>query len=238
MTDTTELPRRIEYRRLSEVLPADRNPKTHADDEIQASIQRHGFTEPVFEDGRTGKLVAGHGRLENLVLLAQAGHAVPDGIVAADDGEWMLPVVVGWSSDDDTEAEDYLSLTNRIVELGGWDPVLVAEMYADPDRDLDGTGWTIESIDDLVASFDDEVVLPDEGTDADHADLPPARKGEAPPPRNAQGMRELVLVFQVPQHTEALEHIAVLRRLTNEQVTPLIILNALRQARTAAEAES
>ncbi len=133
---TDELPRRIEYRPLSEVLPADRNPKEHDDAAIQASFQRHGFTEPVFEDGRTGKLVAGHGRLENLVLLHEAGHAMPEGIVAADDGEWMLPVVVGWSSADDAEAEDYVSVSNRLVELGGWNPQLLAEMYADPDRDI------------------------------------------------------------------------------------------------------
>lgn len=237
MTDAP-LPRQIEYRRLSDVLPADRNPKEHDDAAIQASIERHGFTEPVFEDGRTGKLVAGHGRLENLVLMRDAGHHMPEGIVADDDGEWMLPVVIGWSSADDEEAEDYVSVSNRLVELGGWDAQLLAEMYADPDRDLDGTGWTRESIDDLVASIDGEVVLPDEGTDADFADLPPARKGAPPPPRTAQGMRELVLVFQVPQHAEATEYITRLRRLWNEQVTPLVILRALRDAAERAEAEA
>ena len=62
---------KLEYLKLDEILPADANPKDHDIGEIYMSIKRFGFTEPPVRNETTGKLVAGHGRLETLKQLSK-----------------------------------------------------------------------------------------------------------------------------------------------------------------------
>jgi ParB-like chromosome segregation protein Spo0J len=56
----------IDYVPLDEIAEAHRNPKLHDRRGIRASVTRFGFVEPITIDERTGRLVAGHGRLEQL----------------------------------------------------------------------------------------------------------------------------------------------------------------------------
>lgn len=141
----------IEYMPLGELKPAKRNPKLHAVEDLDASIGRFGFTEPILMDERTGRLVAGHGRLEALKRAEKKGGEPPPG-VATRDNVWMVPVVRGWSSADDKEAEAYLLSSNRLVEVGGWDDEQLAEILqgiaeAGP---LDGIGWTPAEVEKIL----------------------------------------------------------------------------------------
>ncbi len=152
--------RRIEYVLLRDVKPAKRNPKNHDDDALDASIDRFGYTEPTLLDERTGRLVAGHGRLERLLARQAAGDDPPDGIVATRDG-WKIPVVRGWSSKNDREAEAYLIASNRLVETGGWDLGDLSDLLADVADStgvLDGIGFDTADLnrmlDDLHGSVD------------------------------------------------------------------------------------
>lgn len=112
--------RRIEYIPLDEVEPATRNPRRHGIDGIRASIARFGFATPALRDERTGRLVAGHGRTLALAAMRQAGEDAPAG-VKVDDGRWLVPVICGWESRSDAEADAYLVADNRHTELAGWD---------------------------------------------------------------------------------------------------------------------
>lgn len=113
--------RTTEYRRLDKVVPADANPKGHNIPAIRESINRRGFVDGLIEDGRTGKLVGGHGRLIALSEMAAADEDPPDGIRPdPGDGEWLVPVQVGWASRSDAEARAMLVALNRTAELGGW----------------------------------------------------------------------------------------------------------------------
>lgn len=147
---------RIEYVALAGVKPAKRNPKGHDDDLLDESLDRFGYVEPVLMDERTGRLVAGHGRLGRLKAREKSGAAAPAGIVAGRDG-WKLPVVRGWSSADDAEAEAYLIASNRLVEAGGWaDGETLAAMLqsiAGSDAALSGVGYTPEQLGDLLAGL-------------------------------------------------------------------------------------
>jgi hypothetical protein len=108
--------------RLSEVRAAVRNPKGHDDDGIRGSIERHGIAELPLIDERTGRLVAGHGRIKQLTAMSAAGQDPPDGVdVDPDSGEWLVPVTRGWSSRSDAEAEAYLVASNKLTMNGGWD---------------------------------------------------------------------------------------------------------------------
>lgn len=123
--------RYIDYLPLAEIAGAPRNPKGHDEAGIRASIEEFGFVEPIVRDERTGRLVAGHGRLERLRAMYAAKSrrkTPPDGVKLAGDGGWLIPVNRGWSSTDDAHAEAYVVAANRLVERGGWDNLGLAEI--------------------------------------------------------------------------------------------------------------
>lgn len=117
---TMKSERRIEMVPLDKILPAKKNPKTHDLPSIMASMALNGFGEAPMVDGRTGRLVAGHGRVEALQALAKEKKPPPRGVVEAK-GKWLVPIQTGWESRNDAEASAYIIASNRITELGGWD---------------------------------------------------------------------------------------------------------------------
>jgi hypothetical protein len=159
--------RRVEYVPLGDLAamrdPA--NPKGHDLDSIVASIQRFGFTVPVVVDERTGRLAAGHGRVEALEVLCAADPATPpDGVHRDGDRGWLVPAVRGWSSRDDAEARAFLVADNRLTEAGGWDDAALAALL----RDLAASGVDVRtgvgfSDDDLAALLDAPTFAPDPG---------------------------------------------------------------------------
>lgn len=145
----------IEYMPLDDVARAPRNPKGHATEDIEASFKRFGFVEPITMDDRTGRLVSGHGRLDELTRARDAGETPPDGIDVDEDGAWLAPVVRGWDSRSDDDADAYLVAANFIGEKGGWDQPGLADLLVDlRSRDsLVGTGYDADRLDNLLASL-------------------------------------------------------------------------------------
>ncbi len=152
MSDPSPTDRHVVYVPLDDVRPADRNPKRHDHATLAASVRRFGFVEPMVRDERTGRLVAGHGRLDELRMArARAPQSPPDG-VRIEAGAWLVPVLAGWSSRNDSEAEAYLVASNRTVEAGGWDETVLTDLLSDleplgPDA-FEGIGY---SLDDALA---------------------------------------------------------------------------------------
>lgn len=147
-------PRWIEYVPLDELTGAQRNPKGHDLRGIRQSMKRHGYIEPIVHDGRTDRIISGHGRLESLVEQRAAGSAPPEGIVVDDDGRWCAPVVHGWSSANDIEAEAALVGVNELTISGGWtDPQQLIAMLQDvhANAGLAGTGYTPTTLDKLLS---------------------------------------------------------------------------------------
>ena len=105
------LPRSLVYMRLGDIASADRNPKEHDFAVLREAIGTLGFINPALYDERTEQLVAGHGRLEMLLIASENPEVfdeVPEGIVVDGFGEWMMPVIRGWASADDAEADRVL----------------------------------------------------------------------------------------------------------------------------------
>jgi DNA modification methylase len=150
------------YVPLRQVVPAVRNPKAHDKAGITRSIQRFGFAEPVLMDERTGRLIAGHGRTEVLADMRDGGDEPPAGIRLDGDGDWLVPVVHGWSSRSDVEAEALLVADNRLTELGGWDD-----------------GALLAILDELAASDPDLVAIAGYSTDDHQALMAGLRTGAA-----------------------------------------------------------
>lgn len=141
--------RKLTYMAVDELVAAEHNPKGHDDATLDASVTRFGYVEPVVLDERTGRLVAGHGRVDSVKRARQAGGEPPEGITVVK-GEWRIPVLRGWASRDDAEAQAYLLASNRITELGGWNERDLAVALESLEGQLDGVGWDLDGIDALL----------------------------------------------------------------------------------------
>jgi ParB-like chromosome segregation protein Spo0J len=86
-TGTVSPSLKVEYRDLDLLIPYERNPRTHSEEQIAqiaASIKEFGFTNPVLVDGENG-VIAGHGRLAaarslglKTVPCIELGHLTPE----------------------------------------------------------------------------------------------------------------------------------------------------------------
>lgn len=166
MTDTQARPPRwTAYMPLTDVLRAPRNPKNHATHILRASMERFGVVELPALDERTGRLVAGHGRLDEWSTAHAEGRTPPDGVqLDAETGEWLVPVSRGWASGDDAEAEGYLITSNQSVILGGWDEHGLDTMLADIAREdfqlAQITGTSAGELEALLEASEPEQALP------------------------------------------------------------------------------
>lgn len=160
MTDSL----RIEFLPLSSLQSAKRNPKKHAKAQIAESFARFGAVEPPALDGRTGRLVAGHGRIETLREMKAAEREPPAGVRVDDSGDWLVPVLAGWSSTNDADAAAYLLASNKLTALGGWEETELGAMLrelADADA-LTGVGFSDKELRKMLAEVVEEPDEPDE----------------------------------------------------------------------------
>src|SRR2546428_13544101 len=111
---------RVEYLPLSGLKPATRNPKSHQVQTVLASMERFGYVAPMILDERSGRLVAGHGRLESLKRAKLAGQKPPDRIGIAG-AEWLVPGVRGVAFAEDRQAQGSMLAGNQQTIFGGCD---------------------------------------------------------------------------------------------------------------------
>lgn len=151
----------VEYLPLSQIVGADINPKDHDIGQIYQSIKRFGFTQPIMMNENTGKLLAGHGRLQTLQQMKQGGEKIPNRIKEKD-GEWLVPVLKGISFEDDMEAQAYLIADNRLTELGGWNTgelVDALQELVEGGFSLDGVGYDFDDLETMVTQIDDSGIF-------------------------------------------------------------------------------
>lgn len=147
---------RIELVSLEALERWPRNPKRHDEGALTESMERFGFVAPIIVDERTGKIVAGHGRLDVLLAMRKEGKERPARIGLGPLGEWMVPVLRGIHFKSMREAEAYVVADNRQVELGGWDDSMLAGILKELDADggLAGVGWSADDLDTLVRTLE------------------------------------------------------------------------------------
>ncbi|WP_158884041.1 hypothetical protein [Amycolatopsis anabasis] len=157
--------RYVEYVPIADIEAAPRNPKGHDTVGIGRSIGHFGLAELPLIDERTGRLVAGHGRHEQLLAWAAEGRDAPEGVRVDEDGQWLMPVIRGWSSRSDDDAEAYLIASNQLTVKGGWDDHLLAEVLHDlgEAQMLDLTGYEADDL----AALEDTLTASSEESDDD-----------------------------------------------------------------------
>lgn len=113
--------RELFYIRLDELI--DRfHPDNHKDHDIGQmvmSLVEFGFVETPVIDYSSGKLAAGHGRVEALWHMMKAGYEPPDGVIPDKDGMWTIPVIEGVELGSQEHTRAYLVASHRIAVLGG-----------------------------------------------------------------------------------------------------------------------
>ena len=154
------------YIDIYDAIPNERNSKDHDVGVLCESMIRFGFTQPVLINESDNKILAGHGRIKALQQLHNQGYDAPKRIDVAFDIEddkiqtWYVPCYY-INIKDKAEAEAYLIADNRLTEIGGWlDDKLVDSLknVLDETGSLDGTGWDLEDLDDIVKELDEPLI--------------------------------------------------------------------------------
>ena len=138
MTEPQDLS--IEYIPLHELRKMERNPKLHSPD-IEESYEKYGYVDPVIIDEGSGKLVAGHGRVERLEIMQEEGKGPPERIKMDSTGAWLVPVIRGVTFESQDQAEEYGVTSNALVIAGGFNEAeleaLIEEAGMDPILGMD-----------------------------------------------------------------------------------------------------
>lgn len=130
----------LEYTELSVLSKFPRNPRGHDLAALGEAFDDRGFVTPLLMDETSGYLVEGHGRIEKLEKMREAG-SPPPARVEDRDGKWYVPVIRGIGFEDMDQARRHLLGANRIGE-GLWDNRLTADMLGKlGDDGLVGTGF-------------------------------------------------------------------------------------------------
>lgn len=213
-------PRRLEYVPLDDLVPATRNAKAHDADAIAGPIGQFGFMDMPIIDERTGRLVGGHGRREDLLRRRDAGESAPEGCVVQD-GVWLVPVVRGWASRSDADADAAALALNRAGERGGWDQSMLDEILGDLARtDFDlaqVAGWDSDALEAILAADEQPVEHGDvPSTDAAYSEDPEAEAARQArfddfEVKAAKGLVEMILVFTEDERAEVGRLLAALR---------------------------
>jgi hypothetical protein len=228
----------IEYRPTGAVLPALANPKRHSLPELRASYRRFGFAESIIEDGRTGRLVAGHGRLETLVAMQLDGEDAPGGI-RVNGLDWLVPVQVGWASKDDAEALAFLLAANRLSETGGWDQAGVTEALSEITRTsalgLEGTGYDQDAYDDLLSQAGALPTTDQEPFQGGFAEslAETERRRNTGVAMASQGFKEIILVLHADQLPAFQATVGACQKEWGTDSTTATVVEALRRAGAA-----
>ena len=138
---------RIELMDLEAIERAPRNPKGHDLERIEGSLERFGLVAPPMLDEGTGRLVAGHGRLDALLARKRAGAPPPRRVRLAPDGRWLVPVIRGLAFGSPEEAELYLLADNKLCEVGGWNDVELGQILRELSKgEAMLAGWCEEEL--------------------------------------------------------------------------------------------
>jgi DNA modification methylase len=137
---------------IASLLPDPANARKHGEqnlDAIVASLRRFGQAEPLVVQAKTGRVIAGHGRL---LAMRQLGWTECDTV--------ELDV-------DDLKATALGIALNRTAELAEWDEPVLAKILGELKSidEIEGVGFSVAEIDDLIAEIDAQAGVRDVNDD-------------------------------------------------------------------------
>ncbi len=187
-------PARVELVPLDKIQKAKRNPKAHDLEYLIQLLVKFGLTKPPIENEKTGRLVAGHGRVEALEELHRRDPKKPPAGVSLDPkGAWLIPILRGLSFKSEAAAEEYLLADNQWTIVGGWDRSVLVPMLARHQKipELTGLdGWPEDDVARMIAEM-----------------KAGRRKPEKESGDNAGAIRQIVIYFRANEFEEIVSRI-------------------------------
>jgi len=150
---------------------------------IAESLRVNSQYKPIIFDKRTGHVLAGNHTLRAARALG-----------------WAQVAAIGIDTDEVT-ARKILAVDNQSAKKSTYDEALLAELLQSI-PDLEGTGFTDDDLDDLLAATETELELPPAPTQADYAETPEQQTERAAAVAGqgtfaAQGVAEVILVMEL-----------------------------------------
>lgn len=140
----------LEYVPVTDLVPDPDNPRLHKRAQRRAiarSIRRFGFNNPILID-KNRKIIAGHGRYEAAMELGLA----------------QVPVV-RLEHLTQAQARAYMLADNQLNDRSTWNELKLAihikDLSADPEIDVEDTGFELPEVDRLIQSLDDPEIADD-----------------------------------------------------------------------------
>lgn len=181
---------------IVELKPHPRNPRRHDHQAIAASLNRFGQQRPVLclPDGT---IVAGHGTT-----------------VAASELLGWTGIAAVRSDLDDADIEGYLLADNRTSDLGYYEQSVLADILKDAMEkgQLEGTGYTADDADDLLAELGRMADAERQATQAAHSEDPDEIARREALRQAGAVMREVVLMLSEEQYEKFGTAVRILRR--------------------------
>lgn len=204
---------------ISSLIPYPGNARTHALDAIAGQLQTHGQYRPVVVQQSTGYVIAGNGTLE----------------AARDRLGWDTIAVDYLDVDDDTALQMVLG-DNHSQDLSTYDD---AKLYAligplAAAGDLEGTGHTLDSVDDLLARLGGVPDMAAQPFTGGHAETDEEQQARADTLTDADDdepllkAKPLLLLFVGKDYARYTKLVAKLR--TDDEPAAMTVLRALRAA--------
>jgi len=221
---------RIEYVDVELVEGWPDNSKAHDIYLLRLSYKHNGFVNPVIKDENSGRLVAGHGRIEALKQMRDEGEAPPAGIQLGADQSWAVPVVRGVSFVDEEHARAYVVADNQITIKGGWDTAKFKEQLSAIEAAglLDAAGSTIDDLEDLLATLGEVPEVEDVDFKGGYAESPEEQASRAAIVH--QPHREVVMLFLEGEHTLFAAQVQALKKAWELETLKAVVNRAFNEA--------
>jgi hypothetical protein len=187
----TSLMQKLETVRVDAISPHPLNPHEGDVDGIAESLAENQQFLPIVVQRSTGYVLSGN---HTLLAARQLGNETIDVVYVDVEDDRALKIMLAANK---TKERD----------KGYRDPIL-AEIFAELDGDLTGTGWVEQEVDDLLANLGDEIEMPYQPSEADYAETEDefsARSDRlaAPSANGGAGtIRETIIVLDADQHDE------------------------------------
>ncbi|WP_288319808.1 ParB/Srx family N-terminal domain-containing protein [uncultured Parasutterella sp.] len=180
--DSHEQKLKIVYRQVEDLIPYEKNSRTHSEEQIQkvvVSIKEFGWTNPILIDEEQG-IIAGHGRLEAAKRLGMKEVPVIEltGLTEAQKRAYIiadnkLALEAGWDEDLLREELDWLTQHDYSAEVTGFDSEDLQSLLS---VNLEAAVEESESIEEPEGQAEDTQQNVPEIQDAEIIPTPPAPK--------------------------------------------------------------
>jgi ParB-like chromosome segregation protein Spo0J len=182
---------------VDEVMPHPDNPRRGNPERIAESLRRFGQVRPVLVRKASGEIVAGNHTYRAATEILGWSH-----------------IAVVYAEMDEEEARAYLVADNRLSDMATNDDAALASILAklaDEGR-LEGTGYTADEYDDLLANLNKIAEAPQEPFGGGYAETPEQREAREALREKAVAMREVVLMFDQRRHAQFSTFVAMLAK--------------------------